>query len=109
VAVITISPREALPKVEQLARARLARDGIVEVAAKSADRRQVRQLRKFAHRLAADGGLWVFGLTDRGDGGTYVMIFPAGSGGAWRSGEAKIDAADDGLDYWGMPFEPEAG
>lgn len=107
VAVITLSPRESLPRVERLIRARLARDGIVDFAAKTADRRQVRHLRLLAHRLAADESLWVFGLTDRGDGGTYATVVPAGSGRAWHFGEAKIDAADEGLDYWGVPVEPE--
>jgi hypothetical protein len=95
--VITLSPHLPLDRAERLVRERVARDGAVELAAKTADRRQVRQLRRLSLRLAADPSLWVF-RKDRPDGGTYLTVIRAGSGPVWWTGEAKIDATADSLD-----------
>jgi hypothetical protein len=87
--VVTISPRESLGKLEQLARSRVERDGVAELAAKAADRRQVRQLRRLGHRLSDDPGIRVL-WTEPDDGAVYLTVLPAGAGAASWRGEPKI-------------------
>jgi hypothetical protein len=84
--VITVSPRVRVADLERMARSRVARDGVAELAAVTADARQRRQLRRVGLRLAADPGLDVF-FGDRSDGATYLTAFPAGLQRAiWWSG-----------------------
>ena len=87
--VITLSPNMPLDRAERVVRERVARNRVAEVVAKTADRRQVRHLRRLARRLDADPGLEVYG-SDRADGGTYVIVVPAGSGPVGLRGEPKI-------------------
>jgi hypothetical protein len=88
--IITLSPWMPLDRAERLARASVARDGVAEYAAKTADRLQVRQLGRLRGRLAADEGLWVFWRAS-GDGATYLTVLPAGSGPVGWRGEPKLD------------------
>lgn len=90
--VITISPRQSLDSIEQLVRARVERDGGVELAATTSDTRQLRQLRRLAHRLRADRHLACFSFPGTVDGGTYLIVLDAAvevTGWSWR-GDAKI-------------------
>ena len=87
--VITLSPRVPVAEMERRTRALVARDGVAELAADSADARQVAHLRRIFRRLAADPALECY-LADRTDGATYVTVFAAGQQhrpGWW--GEAK--------------------
>ncbi len=86
--VATISPKMPLDRAERIVRGQLDRDGIAVVAAASGDRRQVRQLRRLAGRLAAGGDL-DRQLAETG-GTTYLIVRAAGSDRPvnWR-GDAK--------------------
>jgi len=88
-AVITISPRVHVDELERLACARLARDGVVELAAATGDQRQMRHLEKLAHRLV-DPDRMVIAHHGQ-DGATYVTVLPAGLDHAvWWSGDPKV-------------------
>jgi hypothetical protein len=112
--VITISPLISIAKLKRIAETRLARDGMVEFAAATADGRQLRHLRRLRDRIAADPDLGVFyRYPDRpGGAATYLTVFAAGQRppvGWW--GGAKIGQQDEGDpdgDYWGVP-EPGTG
>jgi hypothetical protein len=112
--VITVDPRIRVPTLVRIARERVARDGAVQFAAATADRRQRQQLRRLRDRLAADPALDVFGPSDHLDGAVYVWAHPVGTrqAGVWGSPmvaavQAQLDPADvdvqilDGL--WDAP------
>jgi hypothetical protein len=75
--VITVDPRVSITDLERLARVRISRDGVTQVAAATADRRQRAQVCRLRRRLVADPGLDVF-FGDRPDGVTYLTAYPAG-------------------------------
>lgn len=78
--VVSVSTRRSRPDdLERLARSRIARDGVTQLAAASSSGRQLRLLREVRDRLAADPALEVFGPSDHGDGISYVWAHPAGT------------------------------
>jgi hypothetical protein len=72
--VITVSPRVPVDELLRLARTRLARDGVAALAVSTGDQRQVRQLRRLAHRLDADDTLDCY-LGDHSDGAIYLTVY----------------------------------
>jgi hypothetical protein len=91
---ITVSPRVHVDELERLVRARVERDGGVEVAARTADRGQLAKFRRLSRRLRADDRLACFPFSDTPDGGSYLMVLSAGvdleaTGWTWR-GDAKL-------------------
>jgi len=108
--VVTISPLMHVAEIVLRTRARVERDGVAELAAATADRRQVAHLRRVGKRLAADKSLECY-LADRTDGATYLTVFAAGQ--KHRPGvmgDARTDARaeDPDGDYWSVP-KPPAG
>ena len=88
-AVITVTTRAQAADYARMARARVRRDGVAELAAETSRPRPVRLLREVAGRLAADPGLDVY-YGPRTDGVTYLTAFPAGqSRPIWWSGDPK--------------------
>jgi hypothetical protein len=87
--VITLSPRKPLADAERLARSRLSRDGSVQFVARTADRRQVAELRRLYGRLLGTGAIpgVLMSLADRPDGTTRLSMFREGRS-LWR-GEPK--------------------
>ncbi|HEY3033578.1 MAG TPA: hypothetical protein VGJ54_02825 [Streptosporangiaceae bacterium] len=110
--VMTLSPNMPRGRAERIVRDRVDRDGFATVAVATADARQVAHLERLAGRLRPDDALDCYGLAPWPDGTTRLTVFPAANRAARRGlgwwGEPSIGATDDGLDYWGMPFEPEA-
>jgi hypothetical protein len=94
--VITLSPRIPVAEIERRTRALVARDGVAELAADSADARQVAQLRRVARRMAADPGLECY-LADRTDSATYLTVFMAGKRDAGWWGTWKGEPEDPGV------------
>jgi hypothetical protein len=80
-----------------MARSRVARDGVTQLAAETSNGRQVRLLRQVRDHLAADAGLDV-GYGDRPDGYSYVTLCPAGarSVGIW----GEPNGAEEPEEYW---------
>jgi hypothetical protein len=102
--VITISPRVPVAKLEKIARGRVQRDGVAELAASTADARQVAYLRRVARLLAADESLECHWAA-RTDGATYLTVFMAGRHDAGWMGAAKTGGPDEDPDgdYWSVP------
>jgi hypothetical protein len=75
--VVTVSTRRRPDELESMARKRIARDGVTQLAAMTANGRQRRLLREVRDRLAGDPGLDVF-FGDRPDGMSYLTAYPAG-------------------------------
>ena len=78
---ITVSPRVPVDDLERQVRARVARDGGVELAATTAVHRQVAHLRRLGRRLRADDRLACIPFSDTPDGGTYLVVLPASAAG----------------------------
>jgi hypothetical protein len=89
--VITLSPHWKLDNAARQVRDRVARDGRASVTAATDDRRQVRQLRRLSHLLAAGDDLDCT-LGDRPDGVTCLTAFQRGN-----------EKARRGLVSWGDP------
>src|SRR5579864_9753625 len=99
--VITVSSRVRAGELERMARARIGRDGVTRLAAKTSNGRQRRLLEQVSDRLVADPALDVFGPGDHGDGLTYVWAHPAGAryAGVW----GQPNGAENPEDYWAAP------
>ena len=94
VGTITISPRVPVKAMQRQVRARVERDGGVELAAATRHRRQVAHLGRLEDLLRADDQLACIPFSDTPDGGTYLMVLSAGvdlevTGWAWQ-GDAKL-------------------
>ena len=97
--VVTVSTRLRPAELERLARARLARDGVTQLAAQVSNGRQVRLLLAVRDRLVADPALSVYGSgQDYGDGMTYVSVHPAGTRPKGVMGQPRGVAEDDPAD-----------
>jgi streptogramin lyase len=92
--VVTISSRVGAAEFERLARARVRRDGVAALAARTSNARQRGRLEQVAYRLAVDDGLDCYGLTPRPDGTTWLTVYARANRERRRSlavwGEAKI-------------------
>lgn len=88
---ITVSPRVRVEDLCRLAKTRLKRDGVAQLVAASGDKRQVRQLRRVAGRLASDGDVLCVPLKDNGQGGIYLSVIPrTGYAVAWYPGTPNV-------------------
>jgi hypothetical protein len=98
--VVTVSPRDRLADLEQMARSRVERDGVAQFAAATADRLQMVRLRRLRGRLLATPDLDVF-YGDRTDGYSYLTVYPPGERAAAVWGEPK--GVENPEDYWDSP------
>jgi hypothetical protein len=103
--VITISPQVPVARLERLARVQVERDEIAVMVATTADQRQVRHLRRLAHRLARDDTLDCC-LADLGDGGTILTVYlradrASRRGLGWFGERVGPDVEPEELDFTG--------
>jgi hypothetical protein len=82
--LIEISPRVAVDHYERQARRRIDRDGFAAFSAAAPDRRQVRQLRRLAYRLAADDTLDVMAPVPFDEGVLVVHVYARAGRGSRR-------------------------
>jgi hypothetical protein len=93
--VITVSTRGRAEKFERMAKSRIERDGVTQLAAETSNRRQLRLLREVRDLLVTDPALEVFGPGDHGDGMSYVWVHPAGTRPAGVWGQPNGMTEDD--------------
>jgi hypothetical protein len=95
-----VSPRDRVADLERMARSRLARDGVTQFAAMTADRMQLARLHRLRGRLLHAPDLDVF-YGDRPDGMSYLTVYPAGRLQAGIIGEPN--GAENPEDYFAAP------
>jgi hypothetical protein len=96
--VVTVSPRDRIADLERLARMRVARDGVIEFAAVTADRMQMVRLRRLRGRLLADPSLGCY-FAGRTDGASYLTVCLAGERPFGVIGQPN--GVEDPEDYFG--------
>jgi hypothetical protein len=82
-----------------MARSRIARDGVTQFAAVTADRLQLARLHRLRGRLIHDPDLDAF-YGDRPDGMSYVTVYPAGDRSALGI-MGEPNGAEDSEDFLG--------
>jgi hypothetical protein len=98
--VVTVSSRLRPDAVERMARARIARHGVAQLAAEASNWRQLRLLHEVRDQLAADPDLDVF-YGERPDGYSYLTAYPAGQRRPGIMGEPN--GAENPEDYFAAP------
>jgi hypothetical protein len=97
--MVTVSPLVPVAKYQQIARTRIARDGVAAFGAMTADFRQRAHLRRLAERLGAEPGLRV-SFVARTDGVTQMAAMPAGQRHAGWFGDVMGVPESDEDPFW---------